>query len=160
MTHQGVAVHSLASHHTISLLYHPTVPSLVRDGRSASTSPSTRIQAAPTCPYPDARLNGVQAFKFTCAVLQKPSILVFFARCNRVLSSLYWTFTSASFPSRCPILYNNRMLFVVLCIHICAVLEKDPSKFHMSLEFARVLLERGADMEAQDDDDKCIPLLL
>ena len=52
------------------------------------------------------------------------------------------------------------MLFVVLCIHICAVLEKDPSKFHMSLELARVLLERGADMEAQDDDDKCIPLLL
>jgi hypothetical protein len=50
--------------------------------------------------------------------------------------------------------------FLVLCIHICAVLQKDPSKFHMSLEFARVLLDRGVDMEAQDDDDKRTPLLL
>ena len=52
------------------------------------------------------------------------------------------------------------MLFVVLCIHICAMLQKDPSKFHMSLELARVLLEHGADMEARDDDDKRTPLLL
>jgi hypothetical protein len=44
------------------------------------------------------------------------------------------------------------MLFVVLCIHICAVHQKDPSKSHMSLELAQVLLERGADMEAQGDD--------
>jgi hypothetical protein len=50
------------------------------------------------------------------------------------------------------------MLFVVLCIHICAVLQKDPSKFHMSLELAQVLLEHSADMEAWDDDDRCTPL--
>jgi hypothetical protein len=50
-------------------------------------------------------------------------------------------------------------VFVVLCIHICAVLQKDPSKFHVSLEFAPVLLERGADMEAQDDNNKRTPLL-
>ena len=52
------------------------------------------------------------------------------------------------------------ILFVILCIHICAVLQKDPSKFHMSLELARVLLEHGTDMKAQDDDNECTPLLL
>lgn len=38
------------------------------------------------------------------------------------------------------------------------MLEEDPSKFHMSLEIARVLLERGADMEAQNN--KRIPIRL
>jgi len=52
------------------------------------------------------------------------------------------------------------MLFVILCIHICAVLQKDPSKFHMSLELAQVLLEHGVDMKAQDENDKRTALLL
>ena len=45
---------------------------------------------------------------------------------------------------------SSYAFFAVLCIHICAVLQKDPSKFHMSLELARVLLDHGMDMEAQD----------
>jgi hypothetical protein len=145
MTHQA-AVRCSPSHGLIS----------AEGWASVSTSPSRTIQATPTSVSrrKTQRRPGVQVR--TCTVFQEPNVLFSF---NRVQSFLYWTLTSASFPIRCPI--QHRILFVVLCIHICAVLEKDPSKFHMSMELARVLLERGADMEAQDDDGKriCRPRL-
>jgi len=56
---------------------------------------------------------------------------------------MHWAFTMLNTIS-------SYAFFAVLCIHICAVLQKDPSKFHMSLEPARVLLDHGLDMEAQD----------
>jgi len=55
-----------------------------------------------------------------------------------LLRAVHCAFTSAPFPFR-----QHRVLFVVLCIHICAV-----------------LLGHSADVKAQNDNDKRTPLLL
>jgi hypothetical protein len=135
------------------LTAHPTVPA--DDGRQYQHQPLKQIQATPIRRYPAARRNSVQAFKFAPAPRSRSQSILF--SLNRQ-SFRYQTFTSASLPIRYPV--QHRILFFVLCIHICAMLGKDPSKFHMSLELARFLLERGADMEVQDDNGKRIPLLL
>ena len=122
----------------------PTQPSIDHQ-RSQKTSNLASLELGTVGIYTtleddpiDSRFPGVR----TCAVLPSPPFI--------------WAFTSTPLPLRCPI--EHRMLFVVPCIHICAVLQKDPSKFHMSLEPAQVLLEHSADMEAWDDNDKRTPL--
>ena len=40
----------------------------------------------------------------------------------------------------------------ILCFHIQAMVQKDPSRFQGHVELARVLLEHGADVNAQDSE--------
>jgi hypothetical protein len=94
----------------------------------------------------NSRCSGVR----TCAVLQKTSIIFSFCAMCTGLSHLRHSHSDA---------IQHRVLFVVLCIHICAVLEKDPSKFHISLELSRVPLGHDADVKAQHDNEKRTPLL-